>query len=207
MSFSFQGLILIVSFCVGAIPFELMFFRDVETSKKPLKALASLFVLNALKGMLPVLVLLYTGLPLILAAAVGLPDDGLSLVTPLLVWAVGFCSVAGHCANLFYKLGISLGNRLGKNSKGMNAIAPALGVFSVLAPWAALIGVLSFCFSYLKTKSPSLGGLVGVSLGIVSYVVMNPIHAHVFLAAAICFVVLIRYEESIDLLLKGDGTA
>lgn len=155
--------------------------------------LGAVLLLEFFKGSIPAVLLAYTGLPLALAAAVGI-DDGASLVTPLLIWSAGFCAVLGHCFTPWL------------NFKGGKGVAVAFGVFAVMAPLAALIGVLGFGFCYLKTRNYSLCSLVAVSLSILSFIVMNTVQAHVFVGAALCFIVLIRHEESLDTLLEGPKT-
>jgi acyl phosphate:glycerol-3-phosphate acyltransferase len=184
---TFQGIILLLSYLIGSIPFG-MFLSPSRSNQLIIQ------VLDMLKGAVPVLLLAYSGAPAVLGAALGIPGDGVTLVTPLLIWSAGFCVVLGHCFNPWLKF------------KGGRGVATTFGIFAVLVPIAAAIGALGFGFSYLKTKNFSICSLVGVSLSILSYMVINPVKAHVCVGIALCLIVLLRHEDSMDLLLEGKSS-
>ena len=68
---------------------------------------------------------------------------------PWLVAATGLAAILGHCFSPF------LG---GKGGKG---VATALGVFAVLAPPAALLGIATFALVFALSRVPAVGSLAG----------------------------------------------
>jgi acyl phosphate:glycerol-3-phosphate acyltransferase len=63
----------------------------------------------------------------------------------------GFAAIAGHCFSPF------LG---GKGGKG---VATALGVFAIVAPALALVGIAVFLLVAGRTRVPALGSLSGIA--------------------------------------------
>ena len=68
-----------------------------------------------------------------------------------IVAATGFAAIVGHCFSPF------LG---GKGGKG---VATALGVFVVIAPWPAAMGIGVFAATFAVTRVVALGSLAGAT--------------------------------------------
>jgi glycerol-3-phosphate acyltransferase PlsY len=73
----------------------------------------------------------------------------------------------------------------------------------VLSPISALFGFLGFVFTFLFSRIASLSSIVGLILSAVCYLVMNSTGVHLFVGAAIIFLILIRHEANIDALLDN----
>lgn len=71
---------------------------------------------------------------------------------PTIVAVTGGMAILGHCFSPF--LGFT----------GGKGVATALGVFLVIAPRAALIGMGAFAIMFALTRVPALGSLVGAAI-------------------------------------------
>jgi acyl phosphate:glycerol-3-phosphate acyltransferase len=81
---------------------------------------------------------------------------------PHLVAATGFAAIVGHCFSPF--LGF----------KGGKGVATTLGVFAVLAPVLAVIGIGVFLAVAGRTKIVALGSLSGVAAAVIASFVEYP---------------------------------
>lgn len=100
---------------------------------------ALVLLLDAGKGALPVVVTQHL-----------LPGD------PLIHALVGFAAFTGHVFSMWLKL------------KGGKGVATALGVLTVLMPWAAMIGFVVWVAIMLAFRISSIGSLVGGLCAIVA---------------------------------------
>ena len=97
----------------------------------------AVIVLDALKAIVPILVARHF--------------LGAGARADLLVVAVAVAAFVGHLFPVW------LGFRGGKG------VATALGIFAVLAPWAALAGIAVYVVAYLATRISSVGSLAGTA--------------------------------------------
>jgi len=144
-------LLVLAAFIAGSIPFGVLIAkqRGVDIRKQGSGNIGATNVARVI-GIGPGLVVLV--LDAMKGAAVSLVAQhvcGVDWVSAL----VGFSAILGHCFSPF------LG---GKGGKG---VATALGVFVVVAPALALVGVAVFLLVAGRTRVPALGSLSGMAAG------------------------------------------
>jgi len=205
-------ILFIAAFLLGSIPFGLLMarafdVRDLQTRGSgnigatnvsrvvgfwPAGALT--FLLDVVKGAIPVFVL---SLPVFQSLWTawweGLGRSGVE-ITDNVIWFTGFCSVFGHCFSPWVRF------------KGGKGVATGFGVILILTPFAALGGIVAFAFTFLRTKLGSLSSIAGLSIAaIVHLVIRDPgsFKSHIWIGAALLFLILVRHEPNIDSLLEG----
>lgn len=111
----------------------------------------------------------------------------------LWVMAVAIAAFVGHLFPVW------IGFRGGKG------VATGLGIFVVLAPWAALAGVVVYVLGYLATRISSVGSLLGTAVcaagGFAIHGVRSPTS---WAGLAIAALVYLRHRENIRRLLRGE---
>jgi glycerol-3-phosphate acyltransferase PlsY len=140
-------------------------------------------VLDALKGAVPV-----SATTWVLA---GEPEHILSLWRAL----VGLAAFLGHVFPLW------LGFRGGKG------VATALGVFAVLAPWAALVGLGTYGVFFLLTRISAVGSLAGTAAAIATIAVQRGIVSAPFCSALGIGAVIVARHRSNLAQLRRSGEA
>jgi glycerol-3-phosphate acyltransferase PlsY len=89
--------------------------------------------------------------------------------------------------------------------KGGKGVATGLGIFAVLAPWAALAGFLAYVLAYLATRISSVGSLLGTTVCAVgafaTYGARSPIS---WAGVAIALLIVLRHRENIRRLVRGE---
>jgi glycerol-3-phosphate acyltransferase PlsY len=205
-------ILFVAAFLLGSIPFGLIMARAFDV--KDLQARGSgnigatnvsrvlgfwpagalTFLLDVVKGSLPVLLL---SLPGIQSAWTswwdGMGHPGME-ITDNVIWFTGFCAVLGHCFSPWVRF------------KGGKGVATGFGVILILTPFAALGGILGFGFTFLKTKLGSLASIVGLSTAAIVHLVLRdhgPYKPHLWIGAGLLFLILVRHESNIDSLLEG----
>lgn len=207
----FPGIALILAFFIGSLPFKRIFSRlsrggrgrrwELDLRRKveltPASIAASVF--DVAKG---VLISVLAGPPGL--ALAGLVAGGGPVEAPgaSLAWAAVLAGVIGHC---FAPWSRPVG------AKGM---LPALGGAAVLAPFAALAGLLAFVAGYFSPlrepawpdgsldRPRALAALVGLLCACVVLLVFYPIGGHLWSVASIVFIILLRHEAEIDVLIQ-----
>lgn len=129
--------------------------------------------LDAMKGAIPVLV-------------------SIALVpqSPRLHAAVGLAAFLGHVFPIWLRL------------HGGKGVATALGVLLVLAPWAALAGLVTYAIAFLLFRISSVGSLLG---GLISVTVafLTAVHGeYAVLAAALFAMMLFTHRGNIARLIR-----
>ncbi len=89
--------------------------------------------------------------------------------------------------------------------RGGKGVATGLGIFAVLAPWAALVAVAGYAVAYGATRISSVGSLVGTTLCVIGAFVAHGARsptpwAGLFIGALI----FLRHRENIGRLLRGE---
>ena len=136
--------------------------------------------------------------------------DALKAIIPLLVarWflagtgaesyalATAVAAFAGHLYPLWL---------LWRGGKGGKGVATALGVFVVLAPWAALAGVVVYGLSYLATKISSVGSLAGTAACVAgTFVSCGWAAPESWTAVVLGLLIVVRHAENIRRLVRGE---
>ena len=136
------------------------------------KAAAATLVLDALKGLAPVLV----------AGRFGGAQ-------PLLAPACAVAAVIGHCFPVWLRF------------RGGKGVATGLGVSLALAPWAALAGAITWLIMYLLLRISSVGSLAGVAVALAVASVSGP-RASIYGLVAVSLIILLRHAGNIRRLLR-----
>ena len=159
------------------------------------RAAAATLVLDLIKGMIPVF--LSGSLPFLSWISTFLTDstETLSQASPELSWACGFLAVAGHCFSPWIRF------------RGGKGVATGLGVVLMLSPIAALVGVVSFVFTFFHKRIGSLSSLIGILATCIAHGVLldsdQAFGAEQGFGFLMVFLILARHESNIDALLSG----
>ncbi|HET8540535.1 MAG TPA: glycerol-3-phosphate 1-O-acyltransferase PlsY [Anaeromyxobacter sp.] len=136
-------------------------------------------VLDALKAVVPILL------------AGRLLGEGTR--AELLVVAVAVAAFVGHLFPVW--LGF----------KGGKGVATALGIFLVLAPWAALAGIAVYAIAYAATRISSVGSLAGTAACAAGTFLLNgPARPVSWAGVALAALIVLRHRENIRRLLSGE---
>ncbi len=143
--------------------------------------------LDMLKGALPVLFLAIDD-----GATIGSWFGEPQYAAPTtLVWLAGFVAILGHCFSPWLRF------------KGGKGVATGFGAIAVLSPWGALGGAIAFAVTFLTKRIGSLSSLTGLLFASIVHLVMNPAGPHLWVGAAIVFLIVLRHEANIDALLEN----
>lgn len=207
-----NGILFVLAFLLGSIPFGLLMARAFRVHDLQARGSGNIgatnvsrvvgfwpagaltFLLDVLKGFLPVLV--------VSLATVqngwtgwweGMGRSGVE-ITDNVIWLVGLFAVLGHCFSPWVRF------------KGGKGVATGFGVILMLSPWAGLAGIVVFVFTFLKTKTSSLASISGLMTVAITHLVIRDHHAYgsyTWVGAAILFLILVRHESNLDGLLGG----
>lgn len=187
----YQILLIIAAYFIGSIPFAYIIVKlvkkiDIRTvgsgnagATNAARVLGkwgfiSVFLLDALKGFLPVFISLHyygqTMITLIVAAVV----------------------VLGHTYTVF--LGF----------KGGKGVATGAGVFLALAPAEIGIGLVVFVIVFLATKMVSAGSILASITLLIAVCLMSNWFALKVLTAVIVFFVIFKHRSNIVRIIKGE---
>lgn len=113
--------------------------------------------------------------------------------TELAVVAVAVAAFAGHLFPVW------LGFRGGKG------VATALGIFAVLAPWAAAAGVVTYGVAYGSTRISSVGSLAGTAACVLAaFATEGAARPTPWAGLAIGMLVVFRHRDNIRRLVSGE---
>ncbi len=186
----------ILSYLIGSIPFGLLlakFIGKVDIRKEGSGNIGATNVLRVLREKNPgiakklgVATLVLDILKGVFALLIGYML-GVSEAT---MWAIAVFVVAGHCFSIFL---------LGEGGKG---VATGLGVFMVLIPLSALIGIITWLIFAKVFKVVSLASLIGVlgAVGASFYIYPDIAHAPIVI---IGFIVFYKHTDNIYRLFSG----
>ncbi len=111
----------------------------------------------------------------------------------LLVVIVGVAAFVGHLFPVW--LGFH----------GGTGVATALGIFAVLAPWAAVAGIAAYAIAYGATRISSVGSLSGTVACAAGTFLLNGARSPVSWAGvALAALIFLRHRENIRRLLSGE---
>jgi glycerol-3-phosphate acyltransferase PlsY len=189
------GALVAVGYLAGSIPFGYLLGRlvlhvDVRTvgsgniggtnvARVNRKVGIAVIALDALKAVIPILVARR-----LLAGQSG---------EELWVVAVALAAFAGHLFPVWLRF------------RGGKGVATAVGIFLVLAPWAALAGLVTYLVAYLATRISSVGSLAGTAVCTLGTFVVHGWTSPVSWAGlAIALMIVARHHDNIRRLLSGD---
>lgn len=198
------AIVLIASYLAGSIPFGLLLARWIGkidlrehgshnigatnvARTMGLKWGICVLVLDAFKGMLPLLLL-----------------PGLFFEKGAPLWEhirVG-CGLAAICGHMF---------PCWLNFRGGKGVATALGVVAVLAPWATLFAFVAFALTFAVSRIVSLSSIVAslvfaaTELTRLWPAVFSPTHWTIGLfSIAVPLLIIVRHRENIKRLARGE---
>ncbi|MEI8382716.1 MAG: glycerol-3-phosphate 1-O-acyltransferase PlsY [Planctomycetota bacterium] len=195
------ALIVVASYLAGSIPFGLMIGRFVKgidirehgsgnigatNAGRVLGKKWGLIclLLDALKGLLPVL---------LLPRLIGGESSSAEQLTDLAVIS-GVATIVGHMFPCW------LGFRGGKG------VATSLGVVAMLSPWGLLVGAVAFFGSFLVFRIVSLSSILA-ALGFGAFYLtpwsQHPISLGIF-SAAVPLLIIVQHRANIRRLLRGE---
>ncbi len=89
--------------------------------------------------------------------------------------------------------------------KGGKGVATGLGIFLVLAPWAAVLAAAAYGAVYALTRISSLGSLSGTAVACAGAFVLHGLDSPIpWAGLAIALLVVWRHRENIRRLLRGE---
>ncbi len=143
------ALLVLAGFIAGSIPFGVLIAkrRGVDIRQKGSGNIGATNVARVLGLGTGLVVLALDALKGVLAALLAASLCGMDWV----IAVAGFAAIAGHCFSPFLR---------GRGGKG---VATALGVFAVIGPALALVGVAVFLVVAGRTRVPALGSLSGIA--------------------------------------------
>jgi glycerol-3-phosphate acyltransferase PlsY len=149
------------------------------------------FLLDFSKGALAVFLMTPVGYQFLEIFFGGSGDWNGVGVTQVTAWTSGLFVVLGHCYSPWLQF------------RGGKGVATSFGVIAVLSPLAALFGAIGFALVFLNLRIVSLASIAGLILASIFYLILNPVGIHLWLGAAMIFIVLLRHEANIDALLEN----
>jgi glycerol-3-phosphate acyltransferase PlsY len=192
------ALLVVIGYLSGSVPYGLVLARiflgvDVRTvgsgniggtnvARAGGKKLGVVvIVLDALKAIVPILV------------ARRLAGGASNPHTDLLVVAVAVAAFVGHLFPVW--LGF----------KGGKGVATALGIFAVLAPWAAVAGIVVYAIAYGATHISSVGSLCGtVACAAGTFLLNGPSSPASWAGLALAALIFLRHRENIRRIVSGE---
>ncbi len=189
----------IAAYLVGGIPFGLLlakYFAGVNVQQSGSKSIGATNVLRVIKEKDPLLAKKLGAATLALDALKGvvlLVVAQLVGVSEATLWGIGVLAVLGHCFSPY--LGF----------EGGKGIATGMGVFILLLPLEALIGLAVWALSAKMLKISSLASLLGLSALVLASFVVHPQMAHAPILF-IAFILFYKHIPNMIRLIKGEET-
>lgn len=189
----------ILAYLIGSIPFGLVlakFIGKVDIRKEGSGNIGATNVLRVLKEKDPKLAKKLGGATLALDALKGIVAlliGYLAGASEATMWAIAVFVVIGHCFSIFL---------MGEGGKG---VATGLGVFLVMIPICAVIGIAVWLISAKVFKVVSLASLVGVVATVLASFIVHPQMAHAPVVI-IGLIIFYKHSENIYRLVMGEET-
>ncbi len=134
--------------------------------------------------------------------------DAAKAIVPILV---ARALLAGAPSAEGWTVGVALAAFLGHlfppwlGFRGGKGVATGLGVFAVLAPWAALAAVVGYALVYGATRISSLGSLTGTALCVLgAFVTHGPRSPVAWAGLVIGALIVLRHRENLGRLVRGE---
>ena len=191
------ALLVLVSYASGSVPYGLILTRlflgvDVRTvgsgniggtnvARVSKKLGAATIILDVLKAVIPLLVARR-----LLAGR----EHG-----DLWVMGVAVAAFVGHCYTVFLRF------------KGGKGVASAFGIYLVLAPGLALIGVACWLFGALVLRMSSLGSLAGTVVFVVGMIITRGLSPLTWSSIVVGAIILWKHRENIRRIVSGEERA
>jgi glycerol-3-phosphate acyltransferase PlsY len=191
------GIVLVVlGYLAGSIPFGVVlgrFVLGVDVRKVGSGNIGATNVARAGGKKLGVVVLLLDALkaivPILVARAIFAGSDREQLWTV----AVAVSAFVGHLFPVWLRF------------KGGKGVATGVGIFLVLAPWAALAGIVTYAVAYATTRVSSVGSLAGTAVCTLgAFVSHGWTHPVSWAGVAIAALIFVRHHENIRRLFRGE---
>ncbi len=182
--------LIFANYLIGSLPFGLMISRAFSGIDPRGQGSGNTGATNVLRvvgkrcAILTVVCDLTKGMPLIvLGQNLGLENE--------VVLLIAMSAVFGHVFSVFLRF------------KGGKGVATSLGVFLVLAPKIALIGLLIWVIAFLWTRVSAIGALSGFGALPFLTFFFRPEKPMLFFAATIAILIYFRHWENIRRLMQG----
>jgi glycerol-3-phosphate acyltransferase PlsY len=185
-----------LSYLSGSVPYGLLLTRAFTGVDVRTVGSGNIGATNAaraggrgLGGLVLALDVLKAVLPILLARALlqGAPT------ADAWVTAVAAAAFAGHVYPVWLRF------------KGGKGVATGLGIFAVLAPWAALGGAATFAVVYGATRTSSLGSLAGTAVcAAAAFITSAPGSLTPWAGLFIALVIVWRHRENLRRLARGE---
>jgi acyl phosphate:glycerol-3-phosphate acyltransferase len=89
--------------------------------------------------------------------------------------------------------------------RGGKGVATAFGIFVVLAPWAALAGIVAYLVAYAATRISSVGSLAGTAVTAATTFGLNgPRRPVSWAGLVLALLIFLRHKDNIRRLLSGE---
>ncbi|MCX5811929.1 MAG: glycerol-3-phosphate 1-O-acyltransferase PlsY [Proteobacteria bacterium] len=128
---------------------------------------------DALKGLIPTLIAINSGLP-----------------SPVIA-AIGLATFLGHLFPVYLKF------------KGGKGVATALGVYIAISPYAILISFIIFILTFLKWRFVSLGSLIGTAVMPFALLILKAPMEYTYLSLVVGILIFIKHKDNIKRLIAG----
>jgi acyl phosphate:glycerol-3-phosphate acyltransferase len=190
------GPVLVVAgYLSGSIPFGLVMAKlllDIDVREVGSGNIGATNAARAGGGKLGALVLLLDALkavvPILLTRKLLAGNERVDLW----VMGVAVAAFAGHLFPVWLRF------------KGGKGVATGLGIFLVLAPWAALAGLATWVGVYLATRISSVGSLAGSLVCVLAGFYLLGSTPITWACAAIGALIWWRHRENIGRLIRGE---
>lgn len=122
------------------------------------------------------------------------PFDGTTPIrAELWVVAVAIAAFVGHVFPVWLRF------------RGGKGVATAFGIFLVLAPAAALAGILAYAVAYGATRISSVGSLAGTAVtAATTFAIHGPRRPVSWAAVVLALLIVLRHRDNIRRLLSGE---
>jgi len=196
-------IVALISYLLGSIPFGYLLVKlfrggDIRltgsgnigatnVARSGAKGLAiATLILDALKGMLAVLIALNFARPQVYA-------DSINGIPTLLFSVAALTAILGHMFPVWLKF------------KGGKGVATALGAFAVLFPKAILVSLVIFIIAVALSRYVSLGSILGaIAFPIASYFLYTADWPSLLPVCAASLLIVMKHRQNISRLLAGN---
>jgi acyl phosphate:glycerol-3-phosphate acyltransferase len=179
----------VIAYLIGAIPIGVILskIKGIDPRKtgsgnigatNVMRAAGKIFGLltligDILKGLIPTLIAINSGLS-----------------SPVIA-AIGLATFLGHLFPVYLKF------------KGGKGVATALGVYVAINPYAILISIIIFILVFAKWRYVSLGSLIGTGVMPLALIAFKSPMEYTYLSLAVGILIFIKHKDNIKRLVAG----